>query len=58
MEAVSNAAVVLQPVAPLGMRGGLAKLAHASHGDWLLGIPATGPIVDAFDLLQPRLYKA
>jgi hypothetical protein len=53
MEAVSNAAVVSQTVAPVGIRGGFA-----SHSDWLLGIPATGPIVDAFDLLQARFHKA
>ena len=58
MKAVSNAAVALHPLAPVGIRSELAQLARASHGDWLLGIPATGPMVDAFDLLHARFHKA
>jgi hypothetical protein len=54
-----KAAVEFQPKAPVGIGGALAKLAHASYGDWLLGITATGLVVFAvFDLLQARFHKA
>jgi hypothetical protein len=54
-----KAAVEFQPEAPVGVGGALAKLAHASYGDWLLGITATGLIVFAvFDLFQARFHKA
>jgi hypothetical protein len=58
MKAVSNAAVVLHPLAPVGIRHGLAQLAHASHGDWLLSTTAFGLIFAAFDLLQARFHEA
>ncbi len=54
-----KAAVDFQPRTPVGVGGALAQLAHASYGDWLLGITATGLIIFAiFDLLQARYHKA
>lgn len=54
-----HAAVELNPNAPVGIGGALARLAHASYGGWLLGTTAAGLIVFAiFDLLQARYHNA
>lgn len=54
-----KAAVEFDPHSPVGIGGALATLAHATYGDWLLGLTAVGLIVfAAFDLIQARYHKA
>lgn len=54
-----KAAIAFDPSAPVGIGGALSKLAHATYGDWLLGLTAAGLIVfGCFDLLQAKYHKA